>query len=92
MGPHQEEQLQRSLQARSRDESQSQREYQPNGARVGINRKSLHVWIRQNGEPLDIDTASAKELPNRVKTKAHIADLDAALTIVAKVYWSTPSF
>jgi transposase-like protein len=29
---------------------------------LGISNKSLHAWIKQYGEPLDIDNASVKEL------------------------------
>ena len=34
---------------------------------LGISNKSLHVWIRQHGEPLEVETASVKELSARVR-------------------------
>jgi transposase-like protein len=34
---------------------------------LGISNKSLHAWIKQYGEPLDVDTASVKELSARVR-------------------------
>jgi transposase-like protein len=34
---------------------------------LGISNKSLHDWIRQYGLPLDIETASVKELSARVR-------------------------
>jgi transposase-like protein len=34
---------------------------------LGISNKSLHVWIQQYGEALDVDTASVKELSARVR-------------------------
>ncbi len=34
---------------------------------LGISNKSLHTWIKEYGEPLDINTASAKELSARVR-------------------------
>jgi transposase-like protein len=34
---------------------------------LGISNKSLHTWIKQYGEPLDIDNASVKELSARVR-------------------------
>ena len=34
---------------------------------LGISNKSLHAWIRVYGEPLDVETASAKELAARVR-------------------------
>jgi transposase-like protein len=34
---------------------------------LGISNKSLHAWIRQYGEPLDVDKASVKELSARVR-------------------------
>jgi transposase-like protein len=34
---------------------------------LGISNKSLHAWIKQYGEPLDIDNASVKELSARVR-------------------------
>jgi len=34
---------------------------------LGISNKSLHTWIKQYGEPLDVDTASVKELSARVR-------------------------
>jgi len=34
---------------------------------LGISNKSLHSWIKQYGEPLDIDNASVKELSARVR-------------------------
>ncbi len=34
---------------------------------LGISSKSLHAWIRQYGEPLDVETASVKELSARVR-------------------------
>ena len=33
---------------------------------LGISNKSLHEWIKQFGEPLNIEEASAKELAVRV--------------------------
>ena len=33
----------------------------------GISNKSLHGWIKQYGEPLDMDNASVKELSARVR-------------------------
>lgn len=37
---------------------------------LGISNKSLHAWIKQYGEPLDVDTASEKELSARVRQLA----------------------
>jgi len=34
---------------------------------LGISNKSLHAWIKQYGEPLDVDSASEKELSARVR-------------------------
>jgi transposase-like protein len=34
---------------------------------LGISNKSLHAWIKQYAEPLDIDKASVKELSARVR-------------------------
>ncbi len=34
---------------------------------LGISNKSLHAWIKQYGEPLDVETANAKELAARVR-------------------------
>lgn len=34
---------------------------------LGISNKSLHAWIKQYGEPLDVDNASEKELSARVR-------------------------
>lgn len=34
---------------------------------LGISNKSLHGWIKQYGEPLDVETASTKELAARVR-------------------------
>ena len=34
---------------------------------LGISNKSLHAWIKAYGEPLDVETASAKELAARVR-------------------------
>jgi len=34
---------------------------------LGISNKSLHTWIKQYGEPLDVETASQKELAARVR-------------------------
>jgi transposase len=34
---------------------------------LGISNKSLHGWIKQYGEPLDVDNASEKELSARVR-------------------------
>ena len=34
---------------------------------LGISNKSLHAWIKQYGEPLDIDNASVKELSAQVR-------------------------
>ena len=34
---------------------------------LGISNKSLHAWIRQYGEPLDVATASVDELSARVR-------------------------
>jgi transposase-like protein len=34
---------------------------------LGISNKSLHAWIKQYGEPLDVDNASVKELLARVR-------------------------
>jgi transposase-like protein len=34
---------------------------------LGISNKSLHAWIKQYGEPLDIDNTSVKELSARVR-------------------------
>jgi transposase-like protein len=34
---------------------------------LGISNKSLHTWIKQYGEPLDIANASVKELSARVR-------------------------
>ena len=32
---------------------------------LGISNKTLHAWIKQYGEPLDVDNASVKELSAR---------------------------
>lgn len=34
---------------------------------LGISNKSLHGWIKQYGEPLDVETANTKELAARVR-------------------------
>jgi transposase len=34
---------------------------------LGISNKSLHGWIKQYGDPLDVDNASVKELSARVR-------------------------
>jgi transposase-like protein len=34
---------------------------------LGISNKTLHAWIKQYGEPLDVDNASVKELSARVR-------------------------
>lgn len=34
---------------------------------LGISNKSLHAWIKQYGEALDVDHASVKELSARVR-------------------------
>ena len=34
---------------------------------LGISNKSLHDWLRQYGQPLDIERASVKELSARVR-------------------------
>ena len=34
---------------------------------LGISNKSLHAWIKRYGEPLDLNTASEKELSARVR-------------------------
>jgi transposase-like protein len=34
---------------------------------LGISNKSLHDWIRHYGQPLDMETASVKELSARVR-------------------------
>jgi len=34
---------------------------------LGISNKTLHDWIKQYGEPLDVDNASVKELSARVR-------------------------
>jgi len=34
---------------------------------LGISNKTLHGWIKQYGQPLDVDTASVKELSARVR-------------------------
>lgn len=34
---------------------------------LGISNKSLHGWIKQYGEPLEVETASVKELSARVR-------------------------
>lgn len=34
---------------------------------LGISNKSLHGWIKQYSAPLDVDTASEKELAARVR-------------------------
>ena len=34
---------------------------------LGISNKSLHAWIKQYGQPLEVDNASVKELSARVR-------------------------
>jgi transposase-like protein len=34
---------------------------------LGVSNKSLHAWIKQYGKPLDVETASEKELAARVR-------------------------
>ena len=34
---------------------------------LGVSNKSLHAWIKEYGEPLEINTASEKELAARVR-------------------------
>ena len=34
---------------------------------LGISNKTLHAWIKQYGQPLDIDNARMKELSARVR-------------------------
>jgi transposase-like protein len=50
---------------------------------LGISSKSLHTWIMQYGEPLDVDTASAKELAARVR-EGQIEVLKKAIGIVSE--------
>ena len=37
------------------------------GRELGISNKSLHAWIKQYGEALDVNSASEKELMVRVR-------------------------
>jgi transposase-like protein len=34
---------------------------------LGISNKSLHAWIKHYGQPLEVETASVKELSARVR-------------------------
>lgn len=47
---------------------------------LGISNKSLHAWIKQYGQPLDVETASVKELSARVR------QLERQLTMRDVVY------
>jgi transposase-like protein len=55
---------------------------------LGISNKSLHAWIRQYGQPLDVETASVKELSARVRQLAlregQIEVLKKAIGIVSE--------
>ena len=59
---------------------------------LGISNKSLHAWIKAYGEPLDIDSASEKELAARVRQlerqlamrEGQIAVLKKAIGIVSE--------
>jgi transposase-like protein len=44
---------------------------------LGISNKSLHGWIKQYSEPLDIDNASVKELSFSASKAARAAVGDA---------------
>jgi transposase-like protein len=58
---------------------------------LGVSNKSLHAWIKAYGEPLDIDSASEKELAARVRQlerqlamrEGQIAVLKKAIGIVS---------
>lgn len=59
---------------------------------LGISNKSLHAWIKQYGTPLDVETASEKELAARVRQlerqlairEGQIAVLKKAIGIVSE--------
>ena len=59
---------------------------------LGISNKSLHEWIKQFGEPLNIEEANAKELAARVRElekqlsvrEAQIEVLKKAIGIVSQ--------
>jgi transposase len=38
---------------------------------LGISNKSLYTWIKQYGEPLDVNTASEQDLVARVRQLEH---------------------
>ncbi len=44
---------------------------------LGISTKSLHTWIKEYGEPLDVNTADEKELSARVKSFFATVKLEA---------------
>ena len=60
---------------------------------LGISNKSLHTWIKQYGDPLDVETASVKELSARVRQlerqlamrEGQIEVLKKAIGIVSEV-------
>ena len=52
---------------------------------LGISNKSLHGWIKQFGEPLNIDEASAKELAAQVRRlEKQLAVRDQQIEVLKK--------
>jgi len=55
---------------------------------LGISNKSLHAWIKHYGQPLEVETASVKELSVRVRQLAmregQIEVLKKAIGIVSE--------
>ena len=60
---------------------------------LGISNKSLHAWIKEYGEPVDVNTASEKELAARARQlerqlavrEGQIEVLKKAIGIVSEV-------
>ncbi len=52
---------------------------------LGISNKSLHAWIKQFGEPLNIEAASAKDLAARVcELEKQLSVRDAQIEVLKK--------
>mgnify|MGYP001007210886 CR=1 FL=1 len=52
---------------------------------LGINTKTLHEWIRQYSEPLDVSTASDHELTKRIRElEKRLAVREAQIEVLKK--------
>lgn len=52
---------------------------------LGISNKSLHAWVKQYGEPLDMEQASVKELSARVrKLERQLAVREGQIEVLKK--------